>query len=266
MTADEKAQLLQQHPEASRLVRRLYGSRDYLNGELRYCLWIDDASVALANSIPEIRSRIERVRESRVSGGQVARGLASRPHQFRYTHQATTQLIITPRVSSDRRPYIPFGLLPADCIVSDAGQAIYDGKLWNLAVLLTRMHMVWVRAISGRLKTDPRYSSALSYNTFPLLALTDKNRADLGRSAEDILIAREHHFPSTLSELYDPETMPGDLRQAHDHNDEVLERIYIGRRFKNDTERLEKLFDLYTKMTAATGPATTRRPRARAGA
>lgn len=265
LTVEEKAQLLLKYPEASRLVRRVCGSRDYLNGELRYCLWIDDASVALANSIPEIRSRIERVRENRVSGGQVARGLASRPHQFRYTHQATTRLIITPRVSSDRRPYIPFGLLPADCIVSDAGQAIYDGELWNLSVLLSKMHMVWVRTISGRLKTDPRYSSALSYNTFPVPTLTDKNRADLTRSAEDILLAREHHFPRTLSELYDPDQMPDDLRRAHERNDEVLERIYIGRRFKNDTERLEKLFDLYTRMSASAGPATKKsKARARA--
>ncbi len=263
MTVDEKAQLLQEHPEASRLVRRLYGSRDYLNGELRYCLWIDNSSIPLADSIPEVRRRIELVRENRVSGGQVARGLASRPHQFRYTHQATTQLIITPRVSSDRRPYIPFGLLPADCIVSDAGQAIYDGALWTLAVLLSKMHMVWVRAISGRLKTDPRYSSALSYNTFPLMGLTDKNRADLTRSAEDILLARERHFPSTLSELYDPEAMPEDLRHAHDRNDEVLERIYIGRRFKNDTERLEKLFDLYTKMVASTVSVQGKKTKAR---
>ena len=158
-------------------------------------------------------------------------------------------------MSSERRPYIPFGLLAEDCIISDSAQAVYDADLWHLSVLLSLLHMAWVRTVAGRLKTDLRYSSALCYNTFPLPFLTDKNRADLTSCAEGILLAREHHFPATLAELYDPNTMPEDLRQAHDRNDEVLERIYIGRRFKNDTERLEKLFELYGKMTKAKGAA-----------
>lgn len=109
--------------------------------------------------------------------------------------------------------------------------------------------MAWVRALAGRLKSDIRYSSALCYNTFPVPTLTDQNKADLTRCAEDILLAREAHFPATIANLYDPEAMPANLRAAHERNDEVLERIYIGRRFRNDTERLEKLFELYTKMT-----------------
>lgn len=109
--------------------------------------------------------------------------------------------------------------------------------------------MVWVGAVAGRIKTDYRYSSTLVWNTFPVPNLTEKNKADLSRCAEDILLAREAHFPATIADLYDPEKMPADLRAAHDRNDEVLERIYIGRRFRNDTERLEKLFELYTKMT-----------------
>ncbi len=120
--------------------------------------------------------------------------------------------------------------------------------------------MAWVRVVSGRLKTDLRYSSALCYNTFPVPLLTEQNKTDLTRCAEDILLAREAHFPATIADLYDPDTMPENLRQAHEHNDEVLERIYIGRRFKNDTERLEKLFDLYTKMVAK--PATARQAKA----
>src|SRR6185312_8169843 len=99
--------------------------------------------------------------------------------------------------------------------------------------------------------------NTLGWNTFPVPALTEKNKADLTRCAEDILIAREHHFPATIADLYEPDGVPYDLRAAHEHNDEVLERIYIGRRFKNDTERLEKLFDMYTKMTASAGAATS---------
>jgi hypothetical protein len=265
LSSDEREGLLRQYPGAAALTKRLYGSRDYLNGEQRFCLWIDDENRRLADSIPAIKKRIDDVRLFRVDGGDVARGLSSRPHQFRYTHQAKSHLVIAPRVSSERRPYIPFGLLPSNCIVGDSAQAIYDADLWHLSVLLSLMHMAWVRVVSGRLKTDLRYSSALCYNTFPVPLLTDQNKTDLTHCAENILLAREAHFPATIADLYDPEAMPENLRQAHEHNDEVLERIYIGRRFKNDTERLEKLFDLYTKMTAsAAKPAPAKKAAKRA--
>lgn len=255
LTSEEADNLLKANPQASAVVKKLYGSRDYLNGEQRYCLWIKKPNLSMADSIPFVKDRIEKVRSFRESGGQVAKGLASRPHQFRYTHEATSHLIIAPRVSSERRQYIPFGLLPKDCIVADSAQAIYDAELWHLSIVLSLLHMSWVRATAGRLKTDIRYSSALCYNTFPLPKLTEKNKEDLTRCAEDILLAREAHFPTTIADLYDPEKMPADLRAAHDRNDEVLERIYIGRRFKNDTERLEKLFELYTKMIKTKGAA-----------
>ncbi len=134
-------------------------------------------------------------------------------------------------------------------------KAFYIPKppLWVLAIIVSKLHLSWIDAICGRLRTDYSYSNTLGWNTFPVPTLTDKMKADLTRCAEDILLAREAHFPATIAELYDPEKMPVDLREAHDRNDEVLERIYIGRCFRNDTERLEKLFDLYTKMTAGTG-------------
>jgi hypothetical protein len=131
-----------------------------------------------------------------------------------------------------------------------------------MALIASRLHLVWISTVCGKLKTDFRYSNTLGWNTFPVPTLTDKMKADLTRCAEDILLAREAHFPATIADLYDPETMPDDLRAAHDRNDEVLERIYIGRRFKNDTERLEKLFELYTKMIGEKGSregAKTRR-------
>jgi hypothetical protein len=124
-----------------------------------------------------------------------------------------------------------------------------------MALIASRLHLVWIATVCGKLETRYRYSNTLGWNTFPVPTLTEKNKADLTRSAEDILLAREHHFPATIADLYDPEAMPDDLRQAHERNDEVLERIYIGRRFRNDTERLEKLFDLYTKMNVAATPA-----------
>ncbi len=251
LSSDERNALIAREPNAARYVKRLYGSRDFLNGEQRFCIWIDGHEVEFAKRIPELSDRIAKVKLSRENGGDVARSLAARPHQFRYTHRASRYAVIAPRVSSERRDYIPFGLLDHLSIVSDSAQAIYDPELWNLSIILSLMHMTWVRVVAGRLKTDIRYSSALCYNAFPVPKLTEQHKADLTRCAEDILLAREAHFPKTIAELYDPEKMPENLRHAHDRNDEVLERIYIGRRFKNDTERLEKLFELYTKMTSS---------------
>jgi hypothetical protein len=122
-----------------------------------------------------------------------------------------------------------------------------------MALIVSRLHLVWIATVCGKLETRYRYSNTLGWNTFPVPALTEKNKADLTRCAEDILVAREAYFPATIADLYDSENMPADLREAHDRNDEVLERIYIGRRFRNDTERLEELFELYTKMTAVKG-------------
>lgn len=138
---------------------------------------------------------------------------------------------------------------------------MFDAPLWQLALLTSRVHLVWISTVCGQLETRYRYSNVLGWNTFPVPLLTAQNKADLTACAENILLAREAHFPATIADLYAPDTMPENLRHAHERNDEVLERIYIGRRFKNDTERLEKLFDLYTKMTANTAKAAPKKPR-----
>lgn len=117
-----------------------------------------------------------------------------------------------------------------------------------MALIASRLHLAWIATVCGKLETRYRYSNTLGWNTFPVPVLTEKMKADLTRCAENILLAREAHFPATIADLYDPENMPDNLRQAHAENDEVVERIYIGRRFMNDTERLEKLFDMYSKM------------------
>lgn len=151
------------------------------------------------------------------------------------------------KVSSERRPYLPVDLVSNDIIISDLLFALYDAPLWNMAIIASRLHLVWIATVCGKMKTDFRYSNTLGWNTFPVPKLTQKNKDDLTRCSEDILLAREAHFPATIADLYDPETMPENLRHAHERNDEVLERIYIGRRFKNNTEMLEALFTLYNK-------------------
>ncbi|HFQ8531573.1 TPA: type IIL restriction-modification enzyme MmeI, partial [Pseudomonas aeruginosa] len=168
---------------------------------------------------------------------------------------------IVPRVTSENRPYLPCGFVDGGTVVADTAAVIYGAPIWCLALVASRLHQQWIATVCVRLRTDYRYSNTLGWNTFPVPLLTEQNKADLTRCAEDILLAREAHFPATIADLYDPEAMPDNLRHAHERNDEVLERIYIGRRFRNDTERLEKLFDLYTKMTADTSKAAPRKPR-----
>ncbi|MDD2808129.1 DNA methyltransferase [Rhodoferax sp.] len=253
MSSDE-VQELGLTPEQSKLfIRNIFGSAEYIRGQLRYCLWIDDQSLTKALAIPSIFNRIESVRKLRLKGGITARDIADRPHQFQRTFIGKQQTIIVPSVSSESRPYLPVGLLPSGSVVSNAAFAMFDPPLWNMALIASRLHRVWISTVCGQLETRLRYSNTLGWNTFPIPVLTEQNKADLTACAEAILLAREAHFPATTADLYDPETMPENLRMAHERNDEVLERIYIGRRFKNDTERLEKLFDMYTKMTATAG-------------
>jgi hypothetical protein len=155
---------------------------------------------------------------------------------------------IIPRHSSERRPFLPIGLLDSRTIVADSAFAIYDAPLWNFALVASRLHLVWIAAVCGKLKTDYRYSNTLGWNTFPIPALTDKNRGDLDSAAVEILLARESYYPATVAELYEPERLSSEfirLQESHQRNDEIVERIYIGRRFRNDTERLEKLFEIY---------------------
>ncbi len=240
------------HSAKTKFIKQFYGSKEFINGETRYCVWIKDEDLDEALTVPAIANQIELVRKARLSSKDAyARSLASRAHQFKTPRVAKGSVIVTPRVSSEERPYLPVGLLDQSSVIGDRNFALYDAPLWNLSLIASRLHWVWIGAVCVRLEMRFSYSNTLGWNTFPVPLLTEQNKVDLTRCAEDILLAREAHFPATIADLYDPETMPDNLRHAHERNDEVLERIYIGRRFKNDTERLEKLFELYTKMTAA---------------
>ncbi|MCR9175285.1 MAG: lactate dehydrogenase [Alphaproteobacteria bacterium] len=251
MSTDEARKILNHHPDAQKFLRPYFGSEDFINASPRTCVWVGDSEKEAASKVPQLKRRFESVSNFRASSkAKETRVAASYGHRFRQIQgKPGNKSIIIPRHSSETRSYLPVGLLPKGAIVSDAAFAIYDAPSWSLAILLSNLHLVWVAAVCGKLETRYRYSNTLGWNTFPISKLTEKNKEDLARCAEDILLAREAHFPATIAELYEPDKMPANLRAAHDRNDEVLERIYIGRRFKNDTERLEKLFELYTKMT-----------------
>jgi hypothetical protein len=240
-------------PSVKQFLHPFFGSAEYIRGNLRFCLWIEDDKFEIAQGIPEIQKRIELIREFRSkSKAKDTRQSASFAHRFRQIQGISKNFsLIIPRVSSERREFLPIGLLDKRAVVSDNAFALYDAPLWNMALIASRIHLVWIATVCGKLETRYRYSNTLGWNTFPIPTLTEKNKEDLTRCAEDILLAREAHFPATIADLYDSDKMPKNLREAHERNDEVLERIYIGRRFKNDTERLEKLFELYAKMTEA---------------
>lgn len=252
LTKSEVEELELTKEEERKFVYRIFGSAEFIQGKLEYCLWINDKDALEANAIFSISQRIEGVRKMRMASSKAAtKKKANSPHKFdEVKQQGHEKSIIVPSVSSEARQYLPVGLLSEKNLVKAPNFALYNASLWNMALIASRLHLVWIATVCGKLKTDFRYSNTMGWNTFPVPKLTEKNKEDLTRCAEDILLAREAHFPATIADLYDPETMPDNLRQAHERNDEVLERIYIGRRFKNDTERLEKLFDLYTKMTS----------------
>jgi hypothetical protein len=248
---DEVVSMNLSEEQHDRFIRRIYGSAEFIRGTDRFVLWIEDADLPDAFAIPAIRMRIEAVSEMRLrSTDSSANEMANRSHQMREMNIGRIHTIAVPAISSEARPYLPCGLLDARTTVTNKVYALYDAPLWNMALIASRLHWVWIGTVCVRMRTDFSYSNTLGWNTFPLPPLTETNKADLTRCAEEILLAREEHFPATIADLYDPEKMPANLRAAHDRNDETLERIYIGRRFKNDTERLEKLFELYTKMTA----------------
>jgi hypothetical protein len=259
LSTDEVDRLNLTKKQRETFIRRIYGSAEFIRGLSRYCLWIEDENLDEALTIEPIKQRIEGVRTMRLaSRDKSANDMAARSHQMREMNIGTKQTVSMPRVSSESRYYLPVGLIDAQSTVTDLCFALYDAPLWNLALIASRLHLIWIATVCGKLKTDFRYSNTLGWNTFPVPTLTDQNKADLTRCAEDILLAREQYFPATIADMYDPDRMDSEfplVREAHDRNDEILERIYIGRRFKNDTERLEKLFDLYTKMTSQPTPA-----------
>ena len=253
MTTAEADAIVRAAPEAKRFLRPLYGSQELISAAPRACLWISAEDVHAAEAIDPIAIRLAAVAAKRKAATQdkSAQTLAQKPYSFREQVTAERHTLVIPRVSSESRPYLPVGLLEADCIVQDQAFAMYDAPIWNIALIASRLHLIWVATVCGKLETRYRYSNTLGWNTFPVPRLTDANKSDLSRCAQEILLAREAHFPATIADLYDPASMPENLRRAHDYNDETLERIYIGRKFRNDTERLEKLFELYTKMTKA---------------
>lgn len=237
-------------PELHKLIKRFIGSDEFINDIPRYCLWVNDSEIDKYITNTEIQRRLQICKEMRLRSKKIpTQKLAETPWRFGEIRYKPTSSIIVPSVSSERREYIPIGFLDKDTVISNSAFAVYDAEKWLFALLTSKMHNLWVRAVGGRLKTDIRYSATLCYNTFPFPKLTPAEKEELERLAKKILDIRDENFDMTLGEMYNPESMPEDLREAHHQLDLAVERIYRAEPFTSDEERLEHLFKLYAKMT-----------------
>jgi type II restriction/modification system DNA methylase subunit YeeA len=249
LSTEEKNDLLINHPTSKEFIRKLYGAKEFIQGKDRFCLWINDNQRSFAENIPDVKRRIENVYNFRIaSKAKTTISYASIPYKFAQRGHKETNSIIIPRVSSERRDYVPIGYLNFDEIITDSANAIYDAEPWLFAVLTSKIHMIWVKTVGGKLKTDYRYSSSICYNTFPFPNISKQRKEELTQCTLNILDERSKHSEKTLAQLYDPDKMPAGLKEAHRLNDLAVERCYRSVLFNSDEERLEYLFKLYEKM------------------
>ena len=249
LTPEERDRILNESPKAYKFIRFYQGSDSFINGETRYCIWIGEDEREEAERILAIRRRIEAVADFRrksVAASTVE--AAAYPHLFRQRAHREGKALLVPSVSSERRDYIPIGFVDGQTIISNLAQVVYDANLLTFAMLANRMHTIWLSAIGGKLETRYRYSN-LVYDSFPFPKLTAAQKEELERLAQNILDIREENFDMTLGDMYNPESMPDDLRDAHHQLDLAVERVYRPEPFTSDEDRLEHLFKLYAKMT-----------------
>ena len=246
LTTSEKNYLIQENPQFAKIIKKFLGSQEFIRGQDRWCLWIEDENLELALTNNFIKTRIENCQKVREKSARPY--LAKIPHRFAQVCHINGDSIIIPRVSSEKREYIPIGFLDKNSIISDSALAIYDAEPWIFAVLTSKIHMLWVRAVGGRLKTDLRYSAEICYNTFPFPDISEKQKQSLTNYVYNILAERERHSEKTMAELYKPNKMPTGLRQAHQDLDIAIELCYRSKPFTSDEDRLEHLFKLYAEM------------------
>lgn len=245
---EEKESLIKSSSSTKKFIKKVIGGDEFLQGLERFCLWIDDSELKEANAIPEIKKRIQLVKEFREDGGDVARTLVHKSHQFRYRNIARETLILIPCTSSERREFLQCGFFDSSYITMNSAQVVYDSEPYIFGILSSKMHMLWSKATAGCLESRLRYSAMLCYNTFPVPELSKSNKDEIYKQSLNVLAEREAHSEKTIAQLYDPEKMPDGLREAHHQLDIAVERCYRAKPFETDEERLEYLFKLYEQM------------------
>ena len=249
--AEDYDDFVRREPTAKTYIKRLLGSAEFINKKDRYCLWLKGVSPTELRKMPLVLERIALCRQDRLASPDAGRQkLADTPHLFRETHNPETYIIV-PSVSSERRRYVPMGFLKADTIPTNLVLIIPDATLYHFGILESNVHMAWMRAVCGRLKSDYRYSKDVVYNNFPWPTPTEEQRAKIEQTAQQILDARALYPDSSLADLYDELTMPVELRRAHQQNDRAVMAAY-GFPIKNDfTESrcVAELFKMYQELT-----------------
>lgn len=247
----ERVELLRQEPDAYSLVRPYIGGREFINGESRWIIYPEGLPASSIRKMPAVMERITRVREFRkTSTGNLANELAETPTRFHVTVIPGAPFLAIPEVSSERREYVPIGWIEPPTIPSNQLLVILNANLDLFAFMTSRMHMAWMRYIGGRLKSDYRYSSGIVYNTFPWPVANETQKAKVSELAQAVLDARVKYPQSTLADLYDPDTMPRDLRKAHRDLDLAVDKLYRAKAFQGDRDRVEHLFGQYEKLVA----------------
>jgi hypothetical protein len=250
LTEEDKDRILESNPTAKNFIRKFIGSQEFIRGVERWCLWISDDKLKEAKAIPEIKERLDLVSKFRSqSTKQQTVELASSPHQFGEIRHEEAEGLIIPSVASEDREYITVGFFDGtESVISNACFTIFGSFPHIFSILSSKLHSVWIKSVCGRLKIDIRYSNTMGYYTFPTPQLSEAQREELEIHAWNIVAARESNVGKTIAWMYNPETMPPNIKEAHHNLDKCLERFCIGREFKSDTERLEYLFKQYTNL------------------
>lgn len=250
LSPEERAEAIRNNPESSHFIKAYCGGADFLRGIKRYCIWVEKKDSDLVKTIDYISNRINSCYEFRTnSKAPSTRDFAKVPYRFCQVSYQNKVALVSPRVSSGRRKYIPMAFIDGETVPSFDLFVAYGAEPWLFSILSSSMHNCWIRSVCGKLKNDYRYSTTLGYNTFLVPPLTPKQKENLTDSAMAILMARENHSEMTLAQMYDPNKMPEDLRNAHDANDLLVDKLYQDKAFLNDEGRLAKLFAMYEELT-----------------
>lgn len=249
LSADEKNELINKYPQSMKVIRKYVGAYEYINGINRFCLWIEPDNLKLVSSIPPIMRRIEKVKEHRLNSTRSATNkLAATPYAFAEIRQPSTSYLLVPSSSTENRRYIPIGYEDSETIASNATLIIPNAPLYVFAILTSNVHMAWMRAVGGRLKSDYRYSAQIVYNNFPWVELKDQDKEMLNRTAQEILDARSSHKDMTLAQLYNELIPQPDLRTAHQNNDRAVMKLYGFNSKMTESECVAELMKMYQKL------------------
>lgn len=248
---EEKNKIILEKPEYQKFIKKYIGAREFMNGFLRYCILIEDKYLEEIKNYKPFVERLEKVKDFRLlSKKESTVKKASTPNQFDEMKYKDSDSILIPQTGSERRNYLPVGFYDNSYVISNAACVVYDAEPWLFGLLSSKIHIVWVRAVAGRLKMDMQYSNTLCYNTFPFPTITNKQKEQINLHVFEVLDERAKYPEKTLAQLYDPDKMPVGLKEAHHQLDLAIERCYRLKPFESDTERLEYLFKMYEEMTS----------------